>query len=178
MKKPKKQTAISYDEYEDDFNNIWAYLDEQYIALNKVAARLPVPMRVERRSNPRAQTGSIGEVVEAALKTIWKKRDKIAMLVWRDLSDIYMNTPRAKKIVVGDHEEWRSIGNTSIHLPHEALALVNEIALYMRQKGISVPRMLRSGTGSPRVISAIAVIYTSRYAIPEIKREQALRKFR
>ena len=178
MKKPKKQTTVFYESIVADYDVIWAYLDEEYIALNKVAARLPVPLRVEKKANPRGHKGSVGEVVEASVKTIWQSRERIVKVIWQELSDAYMAAPRAEKVQVGDHEEWRNVGNTGVNLSDEVIDLMNELALYMRRKGYSVPRMLRGGVASPRVISAVAVIYTSRFYIPEMRRDNALGKFK
>ena len=177
--KRKTPTTVFQSIMAADYETIWLYLDAEYNALNRIAARLPLPMMLEQRATTRGGQGNIGEAINVSLNALWSRREAVEDVVWQKLSDLYMELPRAEKVDVGKKaKEWRNLGTTTTYLSDEALEQIDQIAIYMRNRGHVVPRMLRGGTGSPRVISAIAILFTSRFLIPALKQEQALRNFR
>lgn len=162
---PITRTTIFYDFMEDDFETIQNYIADEYHHINNFAEKLPIPLHMTMRVRARGDKGGIGETVEAALKATWNNRKNISSDTWKQLSVIYDRLPKAEK----DDKRWRSLGSTTVLLEDETYELITKIAMYIRDSGARIPRMLRGGVGSPRVIVAVAILYVARFYIQELR---------
>jgi hypothetical protein len=87
--------------------------------------------------------------------------DSIPEQTLLELRDIYNAIPKTK-IVDGKYTRTDEV-STIIMDP--TYVKMTEIARHLREVGVEIPRMFRSGIAAPKVIGTVAILYVARYVL-------------